>query len=85
MFIINYKVEYGKWLRVRVKLDTTSRKKFEACRPTKCVLKAKAIDFLGHRLGEGAISLQDENVEKVRAATKFKTKKEAGAFLGLIG
>ncbi|GFO40787.1 Zinc finger protein [Plakobranchus ocellatus] len=37
-------------------------------RPTKCVLGARTTDFLGHRLGEGAIGLQDENVEKVWVA-----------------
>ncbi|GFO20592.1 transposon ty3-i Gag-Pol polyprotein [Plakobranchus ocellatus] len=33
-------------------------------RPKKCVLEAKTIDFLRHRLGEGAISFRDENVKK---------------------
>ncbi|GFN87121.1 Zinc finger protein [Plakobranchus ocellatus] len=33
-------------------------------RPTKCVLKARTIDFAGHRLGEGAFSLQDEKWRK---------------------
>ncbi|GFO29036.1 hypothetical protein PoB_005554100 [Plakobranchus ocellatus] len=34
------------------------------------------IDFLGYRLGEGAIDLQDENVENVLATPRPKTKKE---------
>ncbi|GFR84054.1 zinc finger protein, partial [Elysia marginata] len=34
-------------------------------RPIKCVLGSSTIDFLGHRLGQGTISLQDENVEKL--------------------
>ncbi|GFO38363.1 Zinc finger protein [Plakobranchus ocellatus] len=34
-------------------------------RPTKCVLGARTIDFPGHRLGKGAIRLQNENIEKV--------------------
>ncbi|GFN81541.1 Zinc finger protein [Plakobranchus ocellatus] len=33
-------------------------------RPTKCVLGARTIHFLGHLLREGANGLQDENVEK---------------------
>ncbi|GFR72339.1 Pol polyprotein [Elysia marginata] len=33
----------------------------------------------------GTISLQDENVEKVRNAPRPKTKKEVRAFLGLVG
>ncbi|GFR92549.1 Pol polyprotein [Elysia marginata] len=54
-------------------------------RPIKSVLGSSTIDFLGHRLGQGTISLQDENVEKVRNAPRPKTKKEVRAFLGLVG
>ncbi|GFO41697.1 Zinc finger protein [Plakobranchus ocellatus] len=43
-------------------------------RPTKCVLGPKIIDFLGHWLGEGAIDLHDENIEKVQATPRPKTK-----------
>ncbi|GFN80850.1 beta-1,3-galactosyl-o-glycosyl-glycoprotein beta-1,6-n-acetylglucosaminyltransferase-like [Plakobranchus ocellatus] len=39
----------------------------------------------GHRLGRGAIGLQDENVEKVRNTPRPKTKREVRAFLGLVG
>ncbi|GFR77085.1 zinc finger protein [Elysia marginata] len=53
--------------------------------PIKCVLGSSTIDFLGHRLGQGTISLQDENVEKVRNAPRPKTKKKVRAFLGLVG
>ncbi|GFR68036.1 zinc finger protein [Elysia marginata] len=53
-------------------------------RPVKCVCGSSTIDFLGHRLGQGTISLQDENVEKVRNAPRPKTKKEVRAFLGLV-
>ncbi|GFO19508.1 Zinc finger protein [Plakobranchus ocellatus] len=54
-------------------------------RPVKCLLGSRTVDFLGHSLGRGAIGLQDENVEKVRNATRPKTKREVRAFLGLVG
>ncbi|GFN92535.1 Pol polyprotein [Plakobranchus ocellatus] len=54
-------------------------------RPIKCLLGSRTIDFLGHSLGRGAIGLQDENVEKVRNASRPKTKREVRAFLGLVG
>ncbi|GFN78860.1 hypothetical protein PoB_000536600 [Plakobranchus ocellatus] len=38
---------------------------------------ARAIHLIGRRLTEEAISCQDENVEKVRASTRTKTKKES--------
>ncbi|GFR68163.1 zinc finger protein [Elysia marginata] len=42
-------------------------------RPVKCVLGSSTIGCLGHRLGQGTISLQDENVENVRNAPRPKT------------
>ncbi|GFN81489.1 Zinc finger protein [Plakobranchus ocellatus] len=52
-------------------------------RPTQCVLGARTIDFFDHRLGDGAIGPQVENVEKVRAAPRPKTRKKVRVFLGL--
>ncbi|GFR57923.1 zinc finger protein [Elysia marginata] len=54
-------------------------------RTVKCVLGSSTIDFLGYRLGQGTISLQDKIVQKVRNAPRPKTKKEVRAFLGLVG
>ncbi|GFO41912.1 Pol polyprotein [Plakobranchus ocellatus] len=54
-------------------------------RPTKCVLRARTIDFLNHRLKEGAIGPNDESVEKVRTGPRSKSKKEVRILLGLTG
>ena len=54
-------------------------------RPTKCELGATQVDFLGHRLGQGAVGLQGCNVEKVEDAPRPNTKKEIRSFLGLVG
>ena len=54
-------------------------------RPTKCVIGAAEVEFVGHWLGRGAVSVQDDNVEKIRSAPKPKTKKEVRSFLGLVG
>ncbi|GFN82370.1 hypothetical protein PoB_000887600 [Plakobranchus ocellatus] len=54
-------------------------------RPAKCLLGSRTVDFLGHSLGQGAIGLQDENIEKVRNASRPKTKREVRVFLRLVG
>ncbi|GFO48854.1 Pol polyprotein [Plakobranchus ocellatus] len=54
-------------------------------RPVKCLLGSRTVDFLGHSLGRGTIGFQDENVEKVRNASRPKTKREVREFLGLVG
>lgn len=45
-------------------------------RPSKCTLEATKVDFLGHRLGQGTIGLQDSSVEKVKDVPRPSTKKE---------
>ena len=54
-------------------------------RPTKCVIGAADVEFVGHRLGQGAVSLQEDNVEKIHNAARPKTKKEVRSFFGLVG
>ena len=52
-------------------------------RPTKCVFGSKSVEFLGHSLGETCISINEENLEKIRSAKRPTTKKEVRSFLGL--
>ena len=54
-------------------------------RPSKCFLGQTRVDFLGHNIGGGEVSLQEYNVEKVRQAERPATKKQVRSFLGLIG
>ena len=54
-------------------------------RPSKCILGATSVDFLGHHIGGGEISLQEYNVEKVRQAERPTSKKQVRSFLGLTG
>ena len=54
-------------------------------KPQKCVLGAAEIDFLGHHLGVGSVSLQDDNVRKIRDASRPVSKKDVRAFIGLVG
>ena len=52
-------------------------------RPTKCVFGSKFVEFLGHSIGEDCISINDENLEKIRSAKRPTTNKEVRSFLGL--
>ena len=52
-------------------------------RPTKCVFGSKSVEFLGHSIGENCISINEENLEKIRSAKRPTTKKEVRSFLGL--
>ena len=54
-------------------------------RPKKCVMGARAIEVIGHRVSEGIKVLQKDNAKKIENATRPKTKKEVRAFIGLTG
>ena len=53
-------------------------------RLTKCVFGAKSVEFLGHQVGFDWITVNDDNLEKIRMAQRLTTKKEVRSFLGLV-
>ena len=54
-------------------------------RPTKCLFGVNSVDFLGHRLEQGVISLHQDNVEKIKDTPRPSTKKQLRSFMGLAG
>ena len=54
-------------------------------RPSKCLIGAEALDFIGHHIGKDMIEPNEENISKVRSAPRTTTKKELRAFIGLTG
>ena len=52
--------------------------------PTKCVFRAKSVKFLGHQVGFDWITVNDDNLEKIRMAQQPTTKKEVWSFWGLL-
>ena len=45
---------------------------------------AKSVEFLGHQVGFDWITVNDDNLEKIRKAQQLTTKKEVRSFLGLV-
>ena len=54
-----------------------------AIRPSKCVIGARKVNFLGHHVGKGVIGLRDKNVLKIKNASQPQTKKKVRSFLDL--
>ena len=52
-------------------------------KPSKCVFGAEFVEFLGHYIGRDWITVNEENLEKIRTARRPTTKKEVRSFLGL--
>ena len=59
------------------------RKEGLTVKPSKCVFGAESIEFLGHYIGRGWITINENNLEKIRTARRPTTKKEVRSFLGL--
>lgn len=53
-------------------------------RPSKCMLAAKSVEFLGHSIGHDWITPSDDNLEKIRSAKRPSSKKEVRSFIGLL-
>jgi len=54
-------------------------------RPSKCIFGVDSIDLLSHQLQQGLIGLHEDNVAKIRKASRPTTKKQVGSFMGLAG
>ena len=52
-------------------------------RPTKYLIGTTTLDFLGHQIGHSWVTVNEENVEKIRLAPRPTTKKEVRSFFGL--
>ena len=53
-------------------------------RPSKCVVGATCVEFVGHRVGQGAVTAIEDNVSRILEAPRPRTKTELRSFLGLV-
>ena len=53
--------------------------------PKKCQWGGKVVQFLGHKIGDGKISIPENRVEAVRHYVKPRTRKGLRRFLGIVG
>ena len=81
--LIVYTKDWATHLQVLDKFLEKLRQAGLVIRPTKCVFGSKSVEFLGHSIKENCISINEENLEKIRSAKRPTTKKEVRSFLGL--
>ncbi|XP_069993534.1 uncharacterized protein [Penaeus vannamei] len=53
--------------------------------PSKCEIGFKEVQYLGHTLGEGRCSCQNDKIKNIKDAPRPTTKKQVRSFLGLTG
>ena len=59
------------------------RKAGLTAKPSKCVFGAESVEFFGHYIGRDWITINEDNLEKIRTARRPTTKKEVRSFWGL--
>ena len=78
--IVIYSDSWEDHLRMLKELFGRVRKAQITAQPTKCLLGASRMEFLGHQVGGDIITPSRDNLEKVR-----NTRKQVRSFLGLVG
>ena len=81
--LIVYKKDWATHLQVLDKVLQKLRQAGLVIRPTNSVFSSKFIEFLEHSIEKNCISINEENLEKIRSAKRPTTKKEVRSFLGL--
>ena len=70
---IVYTEDWDTHIRVLDELMTQLQQANLTARPTKCVFGAKSVEFLGHQFGFDWITVNDDNLEKIRIAQRPTT------------
>ena len=83
--IVIYSDSWEDHIRTLKELFGRLRKARITARPTKCLLGASRMQFLGHQVGGDIITPSRDNLEKVRNTPRPTTKKQVRSFLGLVG
>ena len=79
-----YSDSWEEHLRTLKELFGRLRRAKITARPTKCLLGANRMEFLGHQIGGDVITLSSDNLEQVRKTPRPTTKKQVRSFLGLV-
>ena len=80
--IVIHSDSWEEHLRTLKELFGRLRRARITAQPTKYLLGANRMEFLGHRKGDDVIN---DNLEKVRKTPRPTTKKQGRSFLGLVG
>ena len=54
-------------------------------KPSKCLFGYFTVKFLGHNVGQGKLTPQDNTVQRILSCSHPTTKKQLRSFLGLVG
>ena len=82
--IVIYSDSWEEHLRTLKELFGRLGRARTTARPTKCLLGATRMEFLGHQIGGDVIAPSCDNLEKVQKIPCPTTKKQVRSFQGLV-
>ena len=82
--IVMYSESWEDHIRMLQELFGRLRKAKITARPTKCLLGASRMEFLGHQVGGDVITPSRDNLEKIRNTPRPTTKKQVRSFLAVL-
>ena len=82
--LIVYMEDWDTHIRVLEELMNRLQQANLTAHPTKSVFGAKSVEFLGHQVGFDWITVNDDDLVKIRMAQRPTTKKKVRSFLGLV-
>ena len=74
--IVIYSDSWEEHLSTLKELFGSLRRARITARPTKCLLEASRMEFLGHQIGGDVITQRSDNLEKVQKTPRPTTKKQ---------
>ena len=83
--IVIYSDSWEEHLRILKVLFGRLRRARITARPTKCLLGANRMQFLGHQIGGDVITPSNDNLEPVWKTPRPTTKRHVRYFQGLVG
>ena len=83
--ILEHTVEWNDHLVKLKELLQRLRQAGLTARPSKCMIGFTSIEFLGHKVGEGVLTPNQDKVNDIVEAKRPETKKQVQSFLGMVG
>ena len=83
--ILEHSVEWNDHIAGFRELLTRLRQAGLTARPSKCTVGFTSIEFLGHTVGDGTLTPNENKVRDIIEAKRPETKKQVMSFLGMVG
>ena len=83
--VLIHTADFGEHLRVLEEVFRRLSSANMTVKPSKCEIGQSVVQFLGHTVGAGKCSCQEDKIKKIKEAPTPRTKKQVRSFVSLAG